>query len=497
MIISNKLLSFSEIIKLFLHNGKYQILKSTIKEIELCYNFLIKNKTKSDIYGLNTGFGPMASYKVDLSNYKSLQENLIYSHAVGQGAKMPKEFSKFVLLTRLFTLIKAKSAASPQLIDRILFFLNNKIYPVFYEHGSVGASGDLIQLADIMKGLLGKGLVYYEDKIVNAEILSLPEFEIGLRDGLAFINGTSAMTAIGLYNIYLSRKILNISIFTSSLLIELLNSYDDLFSKELNFCKLHTGQRIISKIIKENLQGSVLISKRFKKNANRPNIQEPYSVRCAPQILGPIYDAIENASDILVKEFNSISDNPIFDYKNNKILFGGNFHGDYVSFEMDKIKIAIAKLSKLLNRQLVVLLNPAINKKFPPFQNYKTLGLNLALQGIEFISASTVSENLTLSYPHYLHDVVSNNDNQDIVSMGANSALVCNKVLMNALDILAPLLFALMTAVYFNKLYEKLTNHHKIILKEFGYFDLTFDDERKFQDNLLNLKNKILAQNYI
>jgi len=493
MQISNNFLNFYEIMKLFLFEGEYNLTKSTFEEIKLCYNFLLKNKTKSYIYGLNTGFGPMATYSVDFSNYKVLQENLIFSHAVGQGNILPKEFSKFVLLTRLFTLIKAKSAASPQIVDRVLFFLNNKIYPVFYEHGSVGASGDLVQLADIMKGLLGYGLVYYKDKLVNVETLSLPEFEIGLRDGLSFINGTAVMTAIGLYNVYLAKKYLNISIYISSLLTELLNSYDDPFSKELNYFKLHLGQRIISDKIRENLKGSTLVSKRFKKSINSPNIQEPYSLRCVPQILGPIYDVIENASNLLVNEFNSISDNPIFDYKKNKILFGGNFHGDYVSFEMDKLKIAMTKLSKLLNRQLVLLFNPAINKKFPPFQNYKTLGLNLALQGIEFISASTVSENLTLSYPHYLHDIVSNNDNQDIVSMGVNSALICNKTLNNLIDILIPLLFAKMTAVHFNKLHRKLTNSHKKFLGKLGFFELKFDNEREFQENLKNLKDKIIG----
>jgi histidine ammonia-lyase len=350
--------------------------------------------------------------------------------------------------------------------------LNNKIYPVIYEHGSVGASGDLVQLADCMRALIGEGLVYHNNEIKNTKNLQLPDFSLGLRDALAFINETAAMTAIGLDNLFLSEKLIYHSIFLSSILIELFNSYDDPFPKELNKFKHHEGQNYVAMLLSQNLNNSKLISKRFKENKYSPNIQEIYSLRCTPQIIGPIYETYQNAKKILLEEFNSVNDNPIFDFKNKVILFGGNFHGDYVSFEMDKLKISISKLSLLLNRQFVLLNNPAINKKFPPFQNYKTLGLDLGLQAVEFVSASTTSENLTLSFPNYLHNIVSNNDNQDIVSMGTNSALITKKVIENTFQILSATLLALMYAIYYNNIFNQLTEIHKIYLKKIGYNNL-------------------------
>lgn len=491
MIIENKKYNFDEILELFFNNAYYELKQDVIKNINDGYIFLLENLTHPNIYGLNTGFGPMVNYSIPHNKIIELQYNLIRSHAVGLGNPLPPEFSKYILLTRLVSLSKGYSSASPALIFRILHFLNNKIYPVVYEHGSVGASGDLVQLADIMRSFIGEGYVYYNNEIIDTKKIDLPPFELGQRDGLAFINGTSVMTAIGLYNIYLANILIKTAIDISSIIIELFNSYDDAFSIELNSFKEHYGQSFVAMRLTKNLEQSTLISKRFQSTHYSPNIQEIYSIRCVPQILGPIYDTFQNAKNILVTEFNSISDNPIFDYKNKKIYFGGNFHGDYVSFEMDKLKIAITKLSILQNRQLVLLLNNDLNKRFPPFLNYQTLGLNLGLQGTEFISASTTAENQTLSYPNYLHNIVSNKDNQDVVSMGTNSALIANKILLNTFDITSVLLLAIMQLVKNANIFSRLSNYHQNFLLDHNYDKINFNSDDHIKDNLLLIKNSL------
>lgn len=492
MIIENRKYNFDDILKLFFNKDYYELKHEIINNVNDGYNFLLENLSHPNIYGLNTGFGPMVNYSIPHDKIIELQYNLIRSHAVGLGNPLPPEFSKYILITRLLSLSKGYSSASPALIFRILHFLNNKIYPVVYEHGSVGASGDLVQLADIMKALIGEGYSYYNNEIIETKTLNLPPYEIGQRDGLAFINGTSVMTAIGLYNLYLANILIQTAIDISSIIIELFNSFDDAFSIELNSFKEHYGQSYVALRLTKNLENSTLISKRFQTTHYSPNIQEIYSIRCVPQILGPIYDTFLTTKKVLVDEFNSISDNPIFDYKNKKIYFGGNFHGDYVSFEMDKLKIAITKLSILQNRQLVLLYNNDLNKRFPPFLNYQTLGLNLGLQATEFISASTTAENQTLSYPNYIHNIVSNKDNQDVVSMGTNSALIAYKVIINTFDITSVLLLAIMHLIKNLNIFNKITKYHQNILLMFNYHKLNFNSETHIKNNLLIIKNSLL-----
>ena len=166
-------------------------------------------------------------------------------------------------------------------------------------------------------------------------------------------------------------------------------------------------------------------------------VQEYYSIRCVPQILGPILDTIEYAEKVLVNEANSSSDNPVIDIENGNIFHGGNFHGDYISLEMDKLKIAVAKLSMLLERQINYLMNDKLNDKLPPFVNLGKLGVNFGMQGAQFTATSTVAENQTLSFPNYVHSISNNNDNQDIVSMGTNSAQFARKVIDNTYQVLS------------------------------------------------------------
>jgi histidine ammonia-lyase len=325
---------------------------------------------------------------------------------------------------------------------------------------------------------------------------SLKPLSIYLREGLALMNGTSAMTGVGMVNMIHAKKLLSASITLSAVTNELMKSFDDHFSFELNHVKNHEGQSKVAALMRELLGDSKLIRKRpdhlyhrkIEEAVFTDKVQEYYSLRCVPQILGPVYDTLKSAQSVLENEVNSVNDNPIIDHEKENVFHGGNFHGDYVSLEMDKVKIVITKLAMLAERQLNYLLNDKLNQKLPPFINLGKLGLNFGIQGMQFTATSTTAENQTLSYPMYLHSISNNNDNQDIVSMGCNGALIARKVIDNTFDVLAVQAIALAQAIDYLKCHSRLstvaTNFYESIRK----IVLPIIEDHPHSDNLQLVK---------
>ena len=226
-------------------------------------------------------------------------------------------------------------------------------------------------------------------------------------------------------------------------------------------------------------------------------VQEYYSLRCVTQVLGPIYDTIAQAEEVVVNELNSVNDNPVIDHENNNIFHGGNFHGDYVSLEMDKLKIAITKLSMLSERQLNYLLNNKLNQKLPPFVNLGVLGFNFGMQGMQFTATSTVAENQTLSFPMYVHSIPNNNDNQDIVSMGCNAALMTKRVIDNSFEVLAIQLMTILQAIDYLECQDRLSKTSRSLYdKARAIFPKFIQDEPKYKD-LKNIKDMLESTNHI
>ena len=475
IVIGDNQLTLGQIAKCLYQNEQLEISKNAIDRVVKNHKFLVYFSRDKIIYGINTGFGPMAQYRVSDEDRKTLQYNLIRSHCSGTGNILDPIYVKAAMIVRLNSFLIAKSGVHESLIYLLRDLINKNITPVVYEHGGVGASGDLVQLAHLGLCLIGEGNVHYnglirEAKDVFAETAIKP-IDIHIREGLAVMNGTSFMTGIGAINLIHAANLLDWSVNASTLINEVIASYDDYFSEELNEVKLHTGQRSIAHKIRTRLEGSTLIKSRAKHLYKKVDemyfedkVQEYYSIRCVPQILGPISDTIDYAAGIIENEINSVNDNPVIDELNNNIYHGGNFHGDYISLEMDKLKIVITKLSMLAERQINYLMNNKLNNLLPPFLNKGTLGLNFGLQGIQFTGTSTVAESQTLSYPMYLHSIPNNNDNQDIVSMGTNAASLCSKVVENAYQVMTIELMALTQAINILEIYEKLSLHNKKIV---------------------------------
>lgn len=438
--------------------------------VQRSFDFLCNFAKDKIIYGINTGFGPMAQYKIEDENQVALQYNLIRSHSAGAGEKIPDLYIKAIMLVRLRAIMQGFSGIHPSCIKLLTEYINKDIYPMIPEHGGVGASGDLVQLSHLALTLIGEGEVTYNGTLQpTKDVLKaqgLEPISIVLREGLSLINGTSAMTGIGVVNVLKSKQLLNWSLAAAAMINEIVESFDDHYSKELNSVKKHNGQNYVAEMLTKILADSKLITRREDHFYNKTEeqvifkrkVQEYYSLRCIPQIVGPIYDAIESAETVVVNEMNSVSDNPIIDLETENVYHGGNFHGDYVSFEMDKLKLAITKLSMLSERHMAFLCNAKINEILPPFINMGTLGLNLGMQGVQFTATSTAAENQTLSNPMYVHSITTNNDNQDIVSMGTNSALLTKRVIDNAYQIQAIEMIALIQAIDCLDVADKLSS---------------------------------------
>lgn len=450
-------------------NDKVEVSAEDMQTVAGSYEFLERFAAKKLIYGINTGFGPMAQYRIDEASMRQLQINLIRSHCTGVGQILSAEETKAVMLTRLNTFLQGYSGVHTDTIELLQVLINNNITPVIYEHGSVGASGDLVQLAHLALCLVGEGEVMVDGCRRKTEDvfgqMGIKPLRIHLREGLALTNGTSVMTAIGLINVLRAKRLIELSVTLSSMINEVVGAFDDHFSEELNMAKRHKGQREIARTMRYILATSRCIRKRenyfynqeIKDNFIEHKVQEYYSLRCVPQILGAIADEADNAERVLVDELNSASDNPIIDVKTGNVYHGGNFHGDYVAFEMDKLKTGITKLTMLAERQLNYLCHNKLNGILPPFVNLGVLGLNYGVQAAQFTATSTTAECQTLSMPMYVHSIPNNNDNQDIVSMGTNAALITKRVIENSFQVLAIEAVAMVQAVDYLQIADLLS----------------------------------------
>jgi histidine ammonia-lyase len=504
MIELNKFLTRFQFSEIVLKKEAISVHNSLQNRVEDSFQFLSDFSKNKVIYGVNTGFGPMAQYRVSDEQTKQLQFNLIRSHASGAGKVMPIEFIRATMLARLNSICQAKSGVHISVINTLIALINQEIYPVIFEHGGVGASGDLVQLSHLALALIGEGEVIYKgERQATAKVFaecSIEPIQISIREGISLINGTSAMTGIGLLNLHHLNQLLNWSIACSSMMNELVEAYDDHISEELNGAKLHKGQMHIATQMRSHLCDSKRMRKRNEHLYSGTNqetifkekVQEYYSIRCIPQILGPICDSIIYAGEVLENELNSANDNPIIDFERAHVYHGGNFHGDYISLEMDKMKLTATRLCMLAERQLNYLLNAKINEILPPFVNRGTLGLNYGMQGAQFTATSTTAENQTLSTSMYIHSIPCNNDNQDIVSMGTNAAQLTARVIENTFEVLSIELITLFQAIRYTAQEENFSSKTQKIIQSLATIIPDFTEDQAIYPIIEKVKQHLI-----
>ena len=486
----NNFLKLSDFQKIIIGNEKIELDEVLLNRVNESFQFLKEFSKNKVIYGVNTGFGPMAQFKISDEDTYQLQYNLIRSHSSGIGNPLPADEVKACMLARMNTLSRGNSGIHVSVVNLLKELINRDITPLIFEHGGVGASGDLVQLAHLALVLIGEGEVFHQgERKSTKEVFAtegLTPIKVEIREGLGLMNGTSVMSGIGVVNAYKANQLVDISLKLSCAINEIVLAYDDHLSEALNQTKLHSGQQKIAEKMRKHLSDSQLVRKRAdhlythfeeQEKVFKEKVQEYYSIRCVPQILGPVLDTLEYTEKVLENEINSANDNPIIDVENQHVYHGGNFHGDYVSLEMDKLKIVVTKLTMLAERQLNYLLNSKINEILPPFVNLGKLGFNFGMQGVQFTATSTTAESQMLSNPMYVHSISNNNDNQDIVSMGTNAAVVCRKVIENAFEVLAIEAITIVQAIEFLEYQDKISSSTKELYDHIREIIPAFSDD--------------------
>ena len=437
------------IIQDILTNDKKLLLSAgAIARIEKCRAFL-DEKMKSvskPIYGINTGFGALYNVKIKGENLQKLQENLVMSHACGAGEEVPKTIVKLMLLLKIQSLSYGHSGIQLQTVNRLLDFYNNNITPIVYDQGSLGASGDLSPLAHLALPLIGLGeLDYKGERFSGEEILRLFGWEkinLQSKEGLALLNGTQFMTAYGIYNLLKAHKLSYLSDLIGAISLEAFDGRIEPFNELVHKVRPHKGQLKTAKKIREFLEDSLLISQ------EKQHVQDPYSFRCMPQVHGATKDTIRFVTKTFLTEINSVTDNPNIFIEEDEIISGGNFHGQPLALSLDFLAIAMAELGNISERRTYQLVSG--HRHLPPFL-VSNPGLNSGFMIPQYTAASIVSQNKQYATPASVDSIESSNGQEDHVSMGANGATKCKKVVDNIQTVLAIELFTASQGLSFGK----------------------------------------------
>lgn len=399
------------------------------------------------VYGVTTGFGSLANVSVSKEQARQLQTNLIRSHAVGVGPAFCEDVVRAAMLLRVNTFAKGFSGIRLETVYKLIEMLNKEIYPYVPQKGSVGASGDLAPLSHIMLVLIGEGEVFYQGKLVETkEVLDKLNFEpVSLisKEGLALNNGCTVLTAVAALVIDGAYKLIKGAHVTAASTFEALKACSSPFDHRIHDARPHEGQIACAKNMCALLQGSALIDSCIGK------VQDCYSIRCFPQVMGASIDAFNFAKKVIEIEMNSATDNPlIFD---GKAYSGGNFHGQPVAFAMDFLAIALAEIGNISERRTARLLDPKLNEGLPAFL-VKGSGLNSGFMIPQYTAASLVSENKVLAHPSSVDSIPTGANQEDHVSMGSFSARKAWEILNNVFYIVAIELYLATQALEFRKL---------------------------------------------
>jgi len=432
--ISSELLTLSRIKEIIENNLLLGLSEEAAYNIKKSHSYLQEKIKTNDtpIYGINTGFGSLCDVKISAENLTKLQENLVMSHACGTGDLVPKPIVKIMLLLKIQSLSYGYSGVQLETVERLIDFYNNDVIPVVYQQGSLGASGDLAPLAHLSLPLLGKGEVYYRsERMAAKEVLEILDFEpitLKAKEGLALLNGTQFMSAYGVYCLLKSFELSYLADLIASISIDAFDCNMSPFNGLVHMVRPHRGQVKTAEQILEFLEDSEIASSENKK------VQDPYSFRCVPQVHGATKDTLYFVLRTIKTEINSVTDNPNIFVNEDKVISGGNFHGQPLALSLDYLAIAMAELGNISERRVFQLVSGL--RELPAFL-VNNPGLNSGFMIPQYTAASIVSQNKQWATPASVDSIVSSNGQEDHVSMGANAATKCLKVIDNITRILA------------------------------------------------------------
>ena len=432
--ISQNDLTISDIESILKENLKLKLDQQTEKKVSSNRLYLDQKLENSDVlhYGINTGFGSLCNKVISSGELRKLQVNLVRSHACGFGKEVDNEMVKIMMLLKIQSLSRGYSGITLTTLKRLIYFFNHDIFPIVYEQGSLGASGDLAPLAHMSLALIGEGFVSYNNKLISAEQihidLKIDPILLETKEGLALLNGTQFMSAYAVHAALDVSRLFDHSTKISALSLDAYNCQLSPFNPELHALRPYHGQQYISAEILKLLSESDLVKVKDK------DVQDPYSFRCIPQVHGASYDVFIDFKQKVEIEINSVTDNPVIIDDKNQIISGGNFHGQPLAYIMDFLTIAIAELGSISERRVYKLISGT--RGLPAFL-VQNPGLNSGLMIPQYTAASIVSKNKILCQPASVDSIESSNGQEDHVSMGSISAVKLKEVIENVQRILS------------------------------------------------------------
>lgn len=419
---------------LFGSECKIELSEEVIERITNCRRYL-DDKMKSQkepIYGITTGFGSLCNVTVDIDQLSQLQRNLVVSHSCGMGEEVPQEIVRLMMFLKVKSLSYGYSGVRLETVERLVEMFNNKVWPVVYQQGSLGASGDLAPLANMCLPLLGLGEVNYMGKRYSTQEIDKKfgwePLTLASKEGLALLNGTQFMLAYSIWNIRKAKKLSALADKIAALSLEAYDGRKEPFTPGVHTIRPHKGQVETAAKMKEYLEGSSLI------DLPKKHVQDPYSFRCVPQVHGASKDAIAYIENAFVTELNSATDNPTILPEEDLIISAGNFHGQPLALPLDFLSIAMAEIGSISERRTYQLIS---GKRGLPSFLVAHPGLNSGFMIPQYSQASIVSQNKQLCTPACIDTIDSSQGQEDHVSMGANAATKCYRVVENVEKILA------------------------------------------------------------
>ncbi|WP_221568177.1 histidine ammonia-lyase [Alkalihalobacillus sp. TS-13] len=440
-------LTLKEIYHVLFEEEQVQASAESMENVKVSRKSVEKIVSNNEVvYGITTGFGKMSDVWIDQSQVEALQLNLIRSHACGVGEPFPEVVSRAMLLLRTNALLKGYSGVRVEVINLLIDCINSGIHPIVPQQGSLGASGDLAPLSHLALVLIGEGEAFYKGKRVSGEEAlqreNLTPLVLSAKEGLALINGTQAMTAMGVVAYLEAEKLAYQSELIAAITLEGLRGITDAFEEEIHQARGYPEQVGVAQRIRMYIKQSELSTKQ-----GEVRVQDAYSLRCIPQVHGATWQALNYVKEKLEIEINAATDNPlIFDY-GNKVISGGNFHGQPIAIAMDLLSIAIAELANISERRIERMVNPQLND-LPAFLSADP-GVESGAMILQYAAASLVSENKTLAHPASVDSIPSSANQEDHVSMGTIGSRHAYQVIQNTRNVLAIEWFCAMQAVEF------------------------------------------------
>ncbi len=492
IIIDGESLSIKELIKVARDGEKIKLKAQSSEKIKksrkIVEEFVENN---SIVYGVTTGFGKFSDTRISPREVIHLQENLIKSHSAGTGDNLSLEIVRAMILLRINALAKGYSGIRLKTINLLVDMLNNNIVPLVPEHGSVGASGDLVPLAHMVLVMLGKGFANVDGDILSGDkalnVKGLSPIKLKSKEGLALINGTQMMSAHGAIAINDSLNLFFHVNYALALSLEALKGILSAFDENVHKLRPHPGQIKTARHIRTLVKGSKLA---LYERADR--VQDAYTLRCAPQVHGASYDAITHVQDILIREINSVTDNPLIFPESKEVISGGNFHGQPLALGMDYLAMAVSELGNISERRIARLIDSSLNNGLEMFLT-KYGGLNSGYMIAQYTAASLVAENKVLANPASIDSIPTSANQEDHVSMGSVSGRKLLKIINNVEQIIAIEMLLATQAIDLrtDDPYEKLGIGSKKIYSEIRKIVEPLEEDRILYPELYKVKELI------